>query len=99
MHSPRKFGAAISGGIKSAGLGSTLGNVITPLNRYHTHSDIVKRKRRVTKKKLPSVVFTTSTSRGDISSKSSEEHIQYVVNVDVVPTESGDQKKLELNDY
>ncbi|XP_065073203.1 modifier of mdg4-like isoform X9 [Ochlerotatus camptorhynchus] len=81
----------------------TLGNVITPLNRYHTHSDIVKRKRRVTKKKLPSVVFTTS--RGDSSGpgKSDPEQItQYVVNVDLVPADSancGDQKKLELTDY
>lgn len=30
----------------------TIDDVITPLNKYHTHEDIVKRKKRVAKKKL-----------------------------------------------
>lgn len=77
----------------------TLGNVITPLNRYHTHSDIVKRKRRVTKKKA---VFSTSGDKGGPGKSDQEQVTSYVVNVDLVPVESancGDQKKLELTDY
>ncbi|XP_052567428.1 uncharacterized protein LOC128093746 [Culex pipiens pallens] len=75
----------------------TIGNVITPLNRYHTHSDIVKRKRRVTKKKVAPVSFISAEdaigSSGDSAGKVMDEEVaEYVVNIE-------DQKKIELPDY
>lgn len=29
----------------------TIGDIVTPLNKYHTHEDIIKRKKRVARKK------------------------------------------------
>lgn len=31
----------------------TIGDTVTPLNKYHTHEEIIHRKKRVTKKSIP----------------------------------------------
>lgn len=31
----------------------TVGDLVTPLNKYHTHEEIIHRKKRVTKKRQP----------------------------------------------
>lgn len=80
----------------------TIGNLITPLNRYHTHSDIVKRKRRVTKKKIVPIMSTNVSSEagGGGGSKTNEEEVaKYVVKYVSASGNYSDQKKLELADF
>ncbi|XP_055616840.1 modifier of mdg4-like isoform X8 [Toxorhynchites rutilus septentrionalis] len=79
----------------------TIGNLITPLNRYHTHSDIVKRKRRVTKKKVVPSMNNSSGSGGAGSGSimNDEEASKYVVKYVSASVNYSDQKKLELTDY
>lgn len=82
----------------------TIENVITPLNRYHTHSDIIKRKRRVTKKKA-TIVITTGPSGGgggdgQASGKSvQEQYTEFVVDCIPEGSESDEQKKADTTDY
>lgn len=76
----------------------TIGNVITPLNRYHTHSDIIKRKRRVTKKKA-TIVITTGPHRDHTNKSVQEQYTEFVVDCIPEGSESDEQKKGEMTDY
>ncbi|XP_062698260.1 uncharacterized protein LOC134284055 [Aedes albopictus] len=76
----------------------TIGNVITPLNRYHTHSDIIKRKRRVTKKKA-TIVITTGPPSSQTNKSAQEQYTEFVVDCIPEGSESDEQKKEDTTDY
>lgn len=38
----------------------TIGDIVTPLNKYHTHEDIIRRKKRIAKKKIEPIQSTSA---------------------------------------
>lgn len=45
----------------------TIDDTVTTLNKYHTHEDIIRRKKRIAKKKISSPIESTSTAGEEVS--------------------------------
>ena len=82
----------------------TIGSIVTPLNKFHTHSEIVKRKRRTTKKEKANILASVHLDEATVivteePLATDQRHYSSNFTDHKELDEFLDRRKLELSDY